>query len=89
MTNWTYDVNNLEFTLLIGDIEETFYADVSVSASNYLYGDDADGNRGVWVTEREINVEEVRNALGLPIESTPQMEQQIQNIIDIKGRDLE
>lgn len=88
MSNWTYDVYNLEFTLLIGDIEETFYADVSVSASEYLYGDDSDGNRGVWVTEREIDIEEIRGFLG-PVESTAQMEQQIQNIIDIKGRDLE
>ena len=89
MTNWTYDVYNLEFTLLIGDIEETFYADVSVSATEYLYGQDADGNRGIWVTEREIDIEEIRNSLGFPVESTAQRAQQIQNIIDIKGRDLE
>ena len=88
MTNWTYDVYNLEFTLLIGDIEETFYADVSVSASEYLYGEDTDGNRGVWVTEREIDIDEIQGFFG-PVESTAQMEQRIQTIIDIKGRDLE
>lgn len=89
MKSWTYYPSNLAFEHLVDDGYETFTADLKVSACTYLYGDDADGNRGVYVTDREIEVLEVRNSDGEIIPCTPEMEETLAEIVREKGEDLE
>jgi hypothetical protein len=89
MKRWTYYFYDLEFEMPVDDGYETFYADGTVFACSYLYGDDADGNRGIYVTEREADVEAVRNEAGEDIQITDAMREEIQTKINEKGADLE
>lgn len=89
MNRSTYYVNDLQFELAVEDGYETFHANVKVDKCTYLYGDDADGNRGVYVTDREADVQEVWNEEGKPVVITDAMTEEIQTIIDEKGSNLE
>lgn len=89
MKKWTYYVSNLSFEIPVDDGYETFEADVKVDACEYLYGDDADGNRGVYVTDRDVTVQAVRNSNGESVTCTDVMEEEISTIINEKGADLE
>lgn len=89
MRKWNYFVSNLSFEMPVDGGYETFEADLRVDACTYLYGDDADGNRGVYVTDREIDVQEVRDSEGKIVPCTPEMEEELSTIVNERGEDLE
>jgi len=90
MKKYTYFVRDLQFVLQEGVICTVLFADVKVHACTYLYGDDADGNRGVWVTDRDSEIVAVRDVDGFYVDKvTEEMEAEVQRIISEKGSSLE
>jgi hypothetical protein len=90
MTKWNYYVNDFEFEWPDGDGGYTYLkANFQVNACRYLFGDDADGNRGVYVTERELVNIEVKDDTGNPIELKPGMEEHLADRVREEGSDLE
>lgn len=89
MSEWTYYINNLWFEVPVDDGFESFYADVLVNAEQSEFGSDADGNRSIWITEREAVIESVRNLEGRPVSITKDMIAEVQSLIEEKGSTLE
>jgi len=85
MSRRTDYVNDLSFEMPVDDGFESFEADVKVEIETYIYGDDADGNRGEERTDHFVEVIEVRNAEGKAVVCTPAMEGKICEVILEQG----
>lgn len=89
MKKWIYYVNELEFNIKEGENYISYFARVKINACTYLYASDTDGNRGVYVTDRDSEIEEVRDINENHIKITDEMEAKVQRIISEKGLLLE
>ena len=61
------------------------YVDAKVYKDSYLYGEDAEYNRGEWRVDREVEVEEVRNEYGEQVIITDLLQEVIADKIIEKG----
>lgn len=89
MRSKIYYINDLGFEIPEGNDYKTYYADVKVYKSTYVFGDDADGNRGTKVTDREAEILEVRGSSGEVVKDKPYMWEEIQRIVNERGAELE
>jgi hypothetical protein len=73
------EMRTIEIKFTVDDIEYT--ADVELDIWNENYGEDADGNRGVWTTFAEINSITVFKD-GKEVKETPEMARALHKAID-------
>ncbi|MFW6311709.1 MAG: hypothetical protein ACOC1K_05685 [Nanoarchaeota archaeon] len=86
--DWVYYINDMWFEMPVKDGFEIFYADIRVTANQSEFGTDADGNRGIWITEREAEVEQLRDSNGEVIPITDEVRNYIQGLVEERGCDL-
>jgi len=89
MNSYTYYVHNLQFEIDEDGGYKTLYAYLTVHATKYLYGSDIDGRRGVYQTERQIEVDEILDEAGHSYTANDKILEELQRIIDEKGAKLE
>ena len=83
-----YYIYDFVFEYPNGEYYETLIADIEVERIGYEYGADADGNRGVWMVDNEIDVLTVRNDEGKIIPITDELVEYLQELIDDRIEDL-
>jgi len=84
-----YSIENLSFEVPFEDGYKSYTANVAIKAITYLYGDDIDGDRGTWITEREIVYLEVFDKNSNSVTITEEMNDEVQRLIDEKGYEYE
>jgi hypothetical protein len=89
MKSWTYFPSNVSFEHPVDGGYETFEADVKVYACKDIYGEDADGNRGITIVKRYAEILGVRDSSGKSVLITDQMRESIQDIVNERGAELE